>query len=280
MSEKMKNLVVRTLSGLVLAAIVLGAVCWTQWSFGILLLAVMLGGMHEFYSLAAARGAQPQRLIGMLSGVVLFFSNFAVISDSASALFNFNLHPMLCVGLLLLFLIFIRELFRGSATPLSNIGMTLMGIFYVALPVSLMCHIPALSLGTWSPEIMLFFILIIWSNDVFAYLVGMAIGRHRLCERLSPKKSWEGFFGGLVGAVAMGLVAAEVLDADRLVWVGLSLIAAVAGVLGDLTESMFKRAAGVKDSGNLIPGHGGVLDRFDALLMASPFVLVYLSFVM
>ena len=121
---------------------------------------------------------------------------------------------------------------------------------------------------------------IIWANDVFAYLVGMTFGRHRLCERLSPKKSWEGFFGGLAGAVAMGYAAARVLDADVWAWLGLALVAAATGVLGDLVESMFKRAAGVKDSGTLIPGHGGVLDRFDAMLLSAPFVFVYMLFVM
>ena len=128
--------------------------------------------------------------------------------------------------------------------------------------------------------LVLFYVFIIWANDVFAYLVGMSIGKHRLCERLSPKKSWEGFFGGIIGAVAMGLVAAYVQDGNYWVWAGLALVAAVTGVLGDLVESMFKRAAGVKDSGTLIPGHGGVLDRFDAMLLSAPFVFVYMLFVM
>lgn len=280
MSEKMKNLAVRTLSGIVLAAIMLGAVCWSQWSFGALLLVILLCGMHEFYTLAAARGVQPQRLIGMLAGVILFAANFAVVSESVFDLFSANLIPMLGFGLLLLFLVFIRELFREGTDPMANIGATLTGVAYVALPVSLMCYIPMQGEEPWSPAIMLLFIFIIWANDVFAYLVGMAFGRHRLCERLSPKKSWEGFFGGLAGAVVMGLVGARVLDGSYAAWMGLALVAAVTGVLGDLTESMFKRSAGVKDSGRLIPGHGGVLDRFDAMLVAAPFVLVYMLFVM
>ena len=134
--------------------------------------------------------------------------------------------------------------------------------------------------GVWRPETVLCYIFIIWANDVFAYLVGMTFGRHRLCERLSPKKSWEGFFGGIAGAVVLGLVAARVMDGSCWVWAGLALVAAATGVLGDLVESMFKRAAGVKDSGNLIPGHGGVLDRFDAMLLSAPFVFVYMLFVM
>lgn len=275
----MKNLAVRTLSGIVLAAIMLGAVCWSQWSFGALLLVILLCGMHEFYTLSAARGAQPQRLIGMLAGVILFAANFAVVSESVFDLFSANLIPMLGFGLLLLFLVFIRELFREGTDPMGNIGATLTGVAYVALPVSLMCYIPMQGEEPWSPVIMLLFIFIIWANDVFAYLVGMAFGRHRLCERLSPKKSWEGFFGGLAGSVATGLAAAYALDANYWVWGGLALVASLSGVAGDLVESMFKREAGVKDSGQVIPGHGGVLDRFDALLLSAPYVFLYLLLV-
>ena len=104
----------------------------------------------------------------------------------------------------------------------------------------------------------------------------MLLGRHRLFERLSPKKSWEGFFGGVAGAVAAGVAAGWQLGGSLWAWGGLALVVAATGVLGDLTESMFKRAAGVKDSGRSIPGHGGVLDRFDAVLLSAPFALVYL----
>ena len=156
----------------------------------------------------------------------------------------------------------------------------MLGVVYVALPLSLMCYIPILGSETWDPAPMFVYIFVIWANDVFAYLVGMSIGRHRLFERLSPKKSWEGFFGGLIGAVVVGLVAARILGGSCIAWGGLALVAAATGVLGDLAESMFKRAAGVKDSGTLIPGHGGVLDRFDAMLLSAPFVFVYMFYVM
>jgi phosphatidate cytidylyltransferase len=125
----------------------------------------------------------------------------------------------------------------------------------------------------------IFYIFIIWANDVFAYLFGITLGKHRLFERISPKKSWEGFFGGLLGAMAMGYVAAVVLDGNTYIWIGLALVAALSGVFGDLVESLFKRSVGVKDSGNIIPGHGGWLDRFDALIFSLPFVFIYLAIV-
>ena len=282
MSEKMKNLWVRTLSGAVLAAVVLGAVIWSQWSFGILLAVLLAVGLSEFYALAEKQGSKPQRIVGLVAGLALFALNFAFISDDIQILGSARQAFACGLAFLLLSLpaMFICELYRRQENPAANIGTTLMGIVYVALPLSVMCYFPMIGSEAWNPRVMVFYIFIIWANDVFAYLVGMSIGRHRLFERLSPKKSWEGFFGGIVGAVAMGLIAARVLEGGYVAWAGLALVAAVSGVLGDLVESMFKRAAGVKDSGTLIPGHGGVLDRFDAMLLSAPFVFVYMLFVM
>ena len=248
----MKNLVVRTLSGLVLAAVVLGAIVWSQWSFGALLAVLLVGGMYEFYTLAGKQGNAPQRVVGLVAGIVLFALNLAFVSDDIREILGVARQAFGCgLAFLLLLLpaMFICELYRRGENPASGIGTTLMGVCYVALPLSLMCYIPILGSDTWNPWVMVAYIFIIWANDVFAYLVGMSVGRHRLCERLSPKKSWEGFFGGIAGAVVMGIVAARVLDGNMWVWAGLALVAAVSGVLGDLVESMFKRAAGVKDSG-------------------------------
>ncbi|BBL02839.1 phosphatidate cytidylyltransferase [Alistipes communis] len=279
----MKNLMVRTLSGLVLVAVFVGAVLGSQWSFGALLLLILVGGQTEFYKLARETGLSPQRWMGLAVGVLLFALNFIVfrqfsrsVTDEAGGAV---LYLLLYIGLLLPTL-FVCELFRRSATPLANLGATLLGVLYVAVPLSLLLYVPVLAGdGVWRPETVLCYIFIIWANDVFAYLVGMTFGRHRLCERLSPKKSWEGFFGGLAGAVATGLAAAYALDTNYWVWGGLALVASLSGVAGDLVESMFKREAGVKDSGQVIPGHGGVLDRFDALLLSAPYVFLYLLLV-
>ena len=280
---KMKNLMVRTLSGLVLVAVFVGAVLGSQWSFGALLLLILVGGQTEFYKLARETGLSPQRWMGLAVGVLLFALNFIVfrqfsrsVTDEAGGAV---LYLLLYIGLLLPTL-FVCELFRRSATPLANLGATLLGVLYVAVPLSLLLYVPVLAGdGVWRPETVLCYIFIIWANDVFAYLVGMTFGRHRLCERLSPKKSWEGFFGGLAGAVVTGLAAAYALDANYWVWGGLALVASLSGVAGDLVEPMFKREAGVKDSGQVIPGHGGVLDRFDALLLSAPYVFLYLLLV-
>lgn len=276
MSEKMRNLLVRTLSGAVLTIVVVGAVLLSQWSFIALLLVILIGGMWEFYRLARREDTVPLRWLGLAGGVALLAaSTLLVFTWTDSSL-------LVCLLLFLFFMLlipmmFVCELFLKRQRPAADIGVTLAGIFYVALPLSMFLLLPIQIDGSvWNPWVILFYIFIIWTNDICAYLVGMTLGRHRLYPRISPNKSWEGFFGGIVGAIGMGLLAAWIMEADYLLWGVLAAIAAMSGVLGDLIESMFKRAAGVKDSGNILPGHGGWLDRFDALIFSVPFVFVFL----
>lgn len=282
MSDKLKNFLTRTASGVVLFAIVLGAIMWSKWSFGVLLLAIIIGGEREFYRMASKAGYSPQKLVGYVAGATIFVIAFAcmlfLISDQAATGNLLALALILILYIMLLVpMMFVGELFRKTTTPIANIGTTLMGIVYVALPMSLLLFIPVLmGKGEWSPWAALFYIFIIWANDVFAYLFGITLGKHRLFERVSPKKSWEGFIGGLLGAMAMGYVASVVTEGNHIEWIGMALIAAITGVLGDLVESLFKRSVDVKDSGNILPGHGGWLDRFDALILSVPFVFLYL----
>ncbi len=281
MNEKLKNLLVRTASAIVLGVVMLGAIIWSQWSYGVLLALLTVSGILEFYTLAEKQKYAPQRFWGIMTGLLLFALNFAFVADdiSISGEFRTLFGAGLALLLLLVFGMFIYELWRRHESPVANIAVTIMGVFYVAVPISMLCYFPILITESWNSWIIVGYLFIIWANDVFAYLVGMTCGRHRLFERLSPKKSWEGFFGGLVGAVIFGVVAGYLLGGSLWAWGGLALITAVTGVLGDLVESMFKRAADVKDSGELIPGHGGVLDRFDAVLVSAPFAFVYMYFV-
>ena len=286
MNDKLKNFIVRTLSGAVMLVVVLGAILASEWSFIALMAVITLGGIWEFYNFAQKAGYQPMKLLGLFGGMMIFaiaislFVLFATKDSTNDSLFAIIFGMAIITLLLLVPLMFICELYRKSPTPIANIGSTLMGMLYVAFPLSLLILIPALlGNGVWNPWIVIFYIFIIWANDVFAYLFGITLGRHRLFERISPKKSWEGFFGGLLGAMAMGYVASLVLEADAMTWIGLALVAAIAGVFGDLVESLFKRSVNLKDSGNFIPGHGGWLDRFDALIFSAPFAFVYVIFI-
>ena len=273
----MRNLIVRTLSGAVLLAIVLGAAYGGPYAYGALLLLIVVVGMWEFFNIAAATGARPHRTLGLTAGVVLFLTCFMQWANPM----NDNLGAELLVSGVLYFsallpLCFIVELFHDSDTPLRNVATTLMGIFYVAYPISLMLFIPDLITGEWTAEAFLFYLFIVWGNDVFAYLTGVSIGKHKMAPRISPKKSWEGFIGGIVGALVMGAIGSHVVGGGLGLWLGLSVVVAITSVFGDLVESMFKREANIKDSGNIMPGHGGILDRFDALLISTPFAFVYL----
>ncbi len=268
----MKNLMVRTASGLVLAIVVIGALLYSQWSFGVLLMAITIGGVGEFYRMSRAKGIEPQLIAGYLSAAAIFGVGFDYFFNDST----FNIHLLLFL-MLILPIMFITELFKGGDRPLSNVGTTIMALIYVAIPMAMLAGVPLLLTGgEWDSLAMILYIVIIWSNDTFAYLVGVPFGKHRLNERISPKKSWEGFFGGLIGAILVSALAAYIIDGSYVMWVGVGVITSLFGCLGDLVESMFKRTCGVKDSGNILPGHGGWLDRFDGLIFSAPFVFVYL----
>ena len=279
MGDKMKNFLIRTASGAVMLIVVLGAMLLSKWSFMALMSVIAIGGMWEFYRFSQKAGYEPMKALGIFTGVVMLCAGLALsmFFDTANSGNALILLVASIVALVLIVpLMFICELYRKSATPIANIATSLLGALYVALPMALLIVIPMLlGGGEWNPWIMILYIFIIWANDVFAYLFGITLGRHRLFERISPKKSWEGFFGGLLGAMAMGWVAATILGASVPMWIGLALVAAISGVFGDLVESLMKRSVDIKDSGNIIPGHGGWLDRFDALILSAPFVFIY-----
>ena len=154
-------------------------------------------------------------------------------------------------------------------------AITTFGLLYTAVPMALMMMVGFVG-REWEPARVLAIIFIVWVNDIFAYLVGCSIGKHKMCPSISPKKSWEGLFGGVLFAVAFAMAVGYMMEGNIYAWGGLGAVVALSGVAGDLVESMIKREYDVKDSGNVIPGHGGILDRFDALLMAMPFAYVYM----
>ncbi len=279
MSDKLKNLLVRTLSGVVLLLLFVGALLWSKWSAGALFAVVMIGGLVEFYHLCRKANAEPMYSVGIATSLAIFGLAFTVLLQWGTPATDMTGRIVLGALLYTMLMVptaFVCELWRKSATPIANIATTFMGVIYVALPMAMLLFIPQLLVGKWSGLAMLAFVGIIWINDVFAYLVGVTLGKHRLCERISPKKSWEGFFGGLIGAVGAAVLFGHLFGGNLLVWGGLGAVTALAGVAGDLVESLMKREVGVKDSGRMMPGHGGFMDRFDALFLAVPFAFIYL----
>lgn len=277
MSPKIKDILVRAASGVVMLVVMLSAILASPWSLGALLLVITAGVTWEHLRLSEHCGAQPQKVMAMVLAVLTIVP-FALVQTVAGDVEWWILMMTFFVMIATLAVLFV-ELFRAKETPIQNIGATLLPIFQVALPIAMLALLPAIGEGYNAWRVVAFF-SIIWANDVFAFLVGITLGRHRLCERISPKKSWEGFIGGILAAMGAALLAAHLLGENIAVWAGLGLVTALAAVAGDLIESMFKRAAGVKDSGAIMPGHGGWFDRFDAVLTAAPVAVIYLILLM
>jgi phosphatidate cytidylyltransferase len=234
-------------------------------------------GLVEFFNLLETAGFSPKkRVAGVIGGVVYVLIALVSLGELSSSFLLF-IFPLLVVLVLL-------ELFRKSDSPVSNFAFSVMGIIYVVIPLSMLNffaynshYYDTMGVEGYNYILLLAFFVIQWSNDTGAYLMGRAFGKTKLFERISPNKTWEGAIGGAVFALVAGFIFAYFSEGHILHWLSISFLIVVFGSLGDLTESQIKRSVGVKDSGNILPGHGGVLDRFDGVLFSAPFVLTYLQ---
>ncbi len=267
------NLINRTITGIVFVGVIVGSIIWNQLVFALLFFLITIFTLAEFYDIISRdKKIKPQKITGVFFGAILY-------TLAALAANNLIDAEILVFALFLPFILFITELFRKQENPFTNIGITILGIFYIVLPFSLLNFFfnPDFVPGNTSTHILLGFFIILWMYDMFAYLVGMIFGKRRMFERISPKKSWEGLIGGLLFALtAAWLISMKFVKFDLLNWIIISFIIIIFGTLGDLVESMLKRSYEIKDSGRILPGHGGLLDRFDAVFIAAPAVFVYI----
>lgn len=269
----MSNLAQRILTSLIGAPLVLGAVYLGGWFFVGLILLIGLLAQWDLYTMAEAGGIRPLRSIGLVVGALVIVR--AVWPMAV---------PLAVVGVAGAF---IAELWRrpGKAMdgPIPNVGALLLGVFYPAVLAGYFVELRVLSAETLGhTEAILLTItamVAIWAADTLAYFTGRAFGKRPLFPRISPKKTWAGSVGGVVGALVLVAVM-KLLLVPVLTWADVAVIGLICGAvgqLGDLAESMLKRSVGVKDSGNYLPGHGGMLDRIDAMLIAIPLVVLYLD---
>ena len=265
----MNNFFKRTLTAGAFVAILLGCTYHSQLSFSVLFFSITILGIWEFYSLSEKGSNKPQKIWGTITGATIF----ATIAIVCMGYVDYHL---LLINIPVLFLIFILELFTKSPNPFRNIAFTILGIVYVAIPISLLNYLVTYT-GEYSHELLFGFFFILWSNDSGAYLAGSAFGKRKLFPRISPGKSWEGSIGGAIASYIVVFIISKWDTGFSIIdWTIIAAILIVIGTLGDLVESLYKRSKNVKDSGTLLPGHGGILDRFDSLLLASPFVFTYL----
>ncbi len=265
----MNNFLKRTLTASVFVAVLLGCTYYNQLSFSILFFCITILGLREFYSLSSKEGCTPQKIWGIVAGATLFITNALVSMGYCS-------HRILVIPIPMIFLTFIFELYTKSINPFRNIAFTILGVVYVGVPFSLLNYLVTYT-GSYNHELLVGLFFILWSGDSGAYLVGSAIGKRKLFPRVSPGKTWEGFIGGSIASyVVVFFVSKYYVSIGVIDWMLLATLIILIGTLGDLVKSLFKRSVNVKDSGNLLPGHGGIIDRFDSLLMSVPFVFTYL----
>lgn len=273
----MTNMAQRTLTGTVYVLAVIAAVLLCPQTDGLslalLMLVVAVLSMHEYIGLVNAKYALTVSRPLSHIGVVLLSFTFLMPLEALGVL--------LPVYFFFLMVSFAVELFRKQEQPVLNWAGFAFGQLYIALPLALMN-----SLAQWTlvPQIPLAIFVIIWVNDTFAYLTGLTtgktIGNHKMFPRISPKKSWEGLAGGFVFSLLAGALFYYFTESASLAfWLGLSFVIAVCGTFGDLVESLFKRTLGVKDSGTILPGHGGMLDRFDSVLFAIVGASLYIALI-
>jgi len=268
--KQMNNLQQRIIAGVTGSFIIIVSIIYSPWTyFGIFLLMVILC-MLELYGLFENNKYRPNKWVGLLSGVLLFTLSFLIEKGDLKPVYYLLFFPVF-------FVIFLFKLYDAKDDrPFTNIALTIFGVVYAALPFALL-NIAAFENGVFKFHVILGSLLLLWASDSGAYFAGKFFGKHKLFERVSPKKTWEGSIGGLVLSILMAIYLSYILDQFPLsTWLILSIIIVVAGGYGDLIESLFKRSISIKDSGSLIPGHGGMLDRFDGLLISAPFIAAFI----
>lgn len=266
----MKNLITRTITGIVIAGIIISFLFIGKFTFGVLFILILGGCLLEFYGISGISGISPAKYVGIISSLVLFEISYLIAAFNYDQNLYFAIFPFLL-------LYSIAELYRKQKKPLENIALGILGFIYIATPLSMVNYLVFFN-GEYNPNLIITMFVLIWIYDSGAYLVGVSFGKHRLFERISPKKSWEGAIGGtLFTLVASWFISQLIIDIQLIHWLIMALLIVISSTFGDLSESMIKRQLNIKDSGSLFPGHGGLLDRFDSLLFAIPVVLAYVK---
>lgn len=273
----MKNFITRALTGVIFVMVIVVGISWHPLTFLFLLSLITGLILWEFYGLVKDYGYSTiKRAINCLGGVYLFIASFCHANGMTGRIIFFPY-------ILFILYVLVIELYNKKSNPLYNWAFTFFAQIYCAGSFSLLNFIAippdnTLGLAGYTPIYILAIFIFIWLNDTGAYLVGSLFGKHRLFERISPKKSWEGFIGGL----SLTLISSQLFfhflpETGRIHWLGLSAIIVIFGTWGDLVESLLKRTLQIKDSGNCFPGHGGMLDRFDSIMLAIPAAYIYIE---
>ena len=266
------NLGQRAITAVVGALIVISASIYSDWTYFVVFAGILAFSQMEFYKLSGLDGMLPLKSFGTVLGVIIFTLTFMIEKEQLPHEYLYLIFPLVSL------VFFIKLYKKTDKKPFTGVAFTYLGIFYVAVPFSLL-NLAVFSVdAVYHYEILIGCLVILWASDTGAYFAGTKFGKTKLFERVSPKKSWEGFLGGAFSAIAVAFVLSQyfrVLEDWK--WLVISGIIIIAGTYGDLVESLFKRSIEIKDSGNGLPGHGGFMDRFDGLLLSAPFITAFLK---
>ena len=268
----MKDLTKRTITGAIYGLSVIAAVCIDRYVAAVYFGMIMILALREFIIVSAKAEVR-------LNAPMIYFVSVVSYLALVSHAFGFAYSAIaMFASLLCIIALAISALYVKSATPFTSMAYSLTAVGYIVLPLSLSNLLFAMH-DYFDCNVLLSIFIFAWCNDTFAYLIGCKFGKRRLFERHSPKKSWEGFFGGFAATVLAGTLMWHFFSGNIYIWLLMAVVTTVVGTFGDLIESMFKRQMGVKDSGNILPGHGGILDRFDILLLVLPVMWIVLGIV-
>lgn len=294
MALNLKTLATRSMSAVVFVVLLVGCVYWNYISFSIFFFAVSMIGLNEFYKISEKMGAKPFKILGFILGIITYLAFLPLTSfvieqklTNGNDLLGFIAMDKILKALTTViitgpFIVLATALFSTKENSIKNAFYTIGGIIYAVLPFSLLNHVvyhsssAGLDVPFFNPMLILGIIFLIWSNDTFAYLGGSLFGKNKMIERVSPGKTWEGTIIGVLITFGLSFLFNKlILDLGNYTWMALGILVPILATVGDLVESKLKREAGIKDSGSIMPGHGGILDRFDSLIFVSPFVYVF-----
>lgn len=281
MALNLKTFGTRSLSAAVFVALLLGSVLWNYYSFSVFFFVVAMGGLFEFFRICEKLNARPLKTVGYFSGALTYlaFINTNYLTHVAGYNTNYLLPLLTCVP----FLILSGAVFQNQEGSFRNALFTIAGVLYAVLPMGLL-HEMVFTFESgghhYFPYTLVGIIFLIWSNDTFAYIGGSLLGKNKMIERISPGKTWEGTIVGVLVTFGVSfLIGAYLVRGQGLFWPLAGIAVPVMATIGDLVESVIKRQAGIKDTGNIMPGHGGVLDRFDSFIFVTPFVVAIVKLI-
>ncbi len=269
------DLIKRGLSALVFIVVLLGGILINEYLYVLVFTFITILTLAESYNLFEKTGNRPQKYYGIFVGLTIYLLTFFTAREDIPPTSYF-------IVIFLIIFLFIFEIYQDREDHFLSIAFTVFGLVYVVIPMSTLNFIAfaGINEGTFTYEYLLAMFIIIWINDTGAYLIGTKFGKTKLFERISPKKSWEGTIGGAVFALISAYVISLFFSGLTIIqWLVFAVIVVLFGTYGDLVESWLKRRAGIKDSGTIMPGHGGLLDRFDSTLFVAPMIFLYLKII-